>query len=183
MEHTQSRQTLAVHLETLKRNLEAVPLEALKTKYKKPFDKLCQDISQTTSAHVKEITLKDIRIRADFFEEARPLIEKAIQNSGLLKQISHAAFRRQDLAEIDRLALELKKQILDALAPFYEKHVCLYLMPECFTDPPKQPEFYNKASGCIFRNGTWIPWEIEKEAVLMDTDETPINSPANSNAA
>lgn len=115
MKNSELRQTLAVYLDTLKRNLDAVPLETLKTKYKKPFDKLRQDISLTASAYVKEITLKDIRILEDFSDEALPLIENAIQQSGLLKQISAAAFHRQDLAEIDTLALELKKQINDPL--------------------------------------------------------------------
>lgn len=183
MEKKELRQTLAVHLETLKRNLEAVPLETLKTKYKKPFDKLRQDISLTTSAYVKEITLKDIRIRKDFFEEALPLIENAIQQSGLLKQISAAAFRRQDLAEIDSLAMELKKQIGNALKPFYDNHLCLYLTQECFADPPKPPEIYNEASGCICRNGTWIPWEIERGASLMYVYAKPQEKQDNKPAA
>lgn len=167
MEKNELRQTLAVHLETLKRNLDAVPLETLKTKYKKPFDRLCQDIAQAATAYVKSITLRDIRIRKDFFEETRPLIENAIQQSGLLKQISAAAFHRQDLAEIDALALELKNQIDNALKPFYDNHLLLYLTPECFADPPKPPEIYNEASGCISRDGVWIPWEVQEGAVLL----------------
>lgn len=167
MEQSELRQALAIQLETLKRNLDAVPLETLKTKYKKPFDKLRQDISQTASAYVKEVTLKGIRIRKDFFEEARPLIENSIQQSGILKQISAAAFRRQNLNEIDTLALELKKQIQDALKPFYEKHLCLYLTAECFAEPPKVPDIYNLASGCILRDGAWIPYEIKEGAKVV----------------
>lgn len=177
------RQTLAIHLETLKRNLDAVPLETLKTKYKRPFERLRQDIAQTTSAYVKEITLKDIRIRKDFFEEARPLIENAIQQSGILKQISAAAFRRQDLEEIDALALELKSQINSALKPFYDNHLCLYLTPECFAEPPKSPEIYNEASGCISRDGAWIPWEIKGNAILLTVHMEPADKQSPQTAA
>ena len=49
MEKQELRKTLAIHLDTLKRNREAVPLEVLKTKYKKPYDKLKQDISSAAS--------------------------------------------------------------------------------------------------------------------------------------
>ena len=61
-----------------------------------------------------------------------PVINNAIQASGLLKQISAAAYRRQDIQEIEQLALTLKKQIEDALIPFYEKHMGLYLSDQLF---------------------------------------------------
>lgn len=173
MEQNELRQTLAIQLETLKRNLDAVPLEILKTKYKKPFDRLRQDIAQTASDYVKGITLKDIRIRVSYFDEARPLIENAIRQSGILKQISVAAFRRQDMEEIDALALELKKQIQDALKPFYEKHLCLYLTSECFAEPPKVPDIYNLASGCILRDGAWVPYELEENVKIVTVSLEP----------
>lgn len=44
MERDELRTTLVNHLETLRRNLQVVSMEVLKTKYKKPFDVLRQDI-------------------------------------------------------------------------------------------------------------------------------------------
>ena len=44
MERDELRTTLVNHLETLRRNLQVVSMEVLKTKYKKPFDALRQDI-------------------------------------------------------------------------------------------------------------------------------------------
>lgn len=167
MENNDLRKTLAGHLDTLKRNLDAVPKEVLKTKYKKPFDKLCQDISTTATAYVKQVTLSEIRIRLDLQDEAIPLINSAIQKTGLLWQISAAAFRRQDMEEIDKLALELKLQIQDALKPFYERHLGLYLSAECFDDPPKPPELYCEATGCILRDGVWIPLETKGDKLLI----------------
>ena len=40
MERGELRTTLMNHLETLRRNLQVVSMEVLKTKYKKPFDAL-----------------------------------------------------------------------------------------------------------------------------------------------
>lgn len=171
MESDTLRKTLETHLDTLKKNLDIVPLEVLKTRYKKPFGELCQNISASATAYVKRITLADIRIRADFQEEAVPLIENAIQKSGLLRQISAAAFRRQDIAEIDKLALELKQQIQNALKPFYEQHLGLYLSVECFADPPKLPELYCEVTGCILRDGAWIPLKTTGDKLLVSLKE------------
>ena len=167
MESNDLRKILATHLDTLKRNLDAVPREVLKTKYKKPYNKLCQDISSSATAYVKKITLSDIRIRVDFQDEAVPLIENTIQQSGLLRRISAAAFHRQDIDEIDKLALELRQKIQDALKPLYEKHLSLYLSAECFADPPKAPELYCEVTGCILRDGTWIPLEATGNKLLL----------------
>lgn len=167
MKREELRNTLIGHLDTLKRNRAAVPLEVLKTKYRKPYTKLCQDIADTASAYVRTVTLGDIRLLSRFLDEAVPIIQTAIDESGILRQISKAAFRRQSIEEINQLAETLKKQIDGALEPFYERHLCLYASEECFGDPPRSPELYNEATGCVFRNGKWIPLEIKKEAAVF----------------
>jgi len=50
MERDELRTTLVNHLETLRRNLQVVSMEVLKTKYKKPFDALRQDICKAATA-------------------------------------------------------------------------------------------------------------------------------------
>ena len=57
MDKNELRKTLAVHLANLKANLEAVPLEILKTKYRKPYDKLRHDIADAASAYVRKCYL------------------------------------------------------------------------------------------------------------------------------
>lgn len=167
MNKNELRNTLSIHLANLKANLEAVPMEVLKTKYKKPYDKLRHDIADAASAYVREVTFQGIRLRKDLFDTIRPQIEETIRQSGILKQISAAAFRKQDIAEIDALALDLHKRIENILKPVYNQYLCLYMTEDCFANPPKIPELYNEASGCICRNGIWIPWEIENGAFLM----------------
>ena len=157
MNNSELRKTLEEHLDLLKRNLAVASLEVLKTKYKKPFDELRHNIKSTATAYVKQITLENIRIRADFMDEAQPLIQETIDQSGILNQ----------------LALTLKEQIRQALIPFYDKHICLYLDEECFGNPPKAPKFYNEASGCMWKNDTWIPAEVEKGVILLPAQKMP----------
>ena len=53
MDNNILRQALMKDLDTLKRNLKAVPREVLRTKYRKPYTKLCQDISANATAYVR----------------------------------------------------------------------------------------------------------------------------------
>lgn len=159
METDDLRNTLMTHLNTLSRNLAVVSREELKTRYRKPYYALLHDISAAASAYVKEIALADLRIRKEYLQEAVPVINNAIQASGLLKQISESAYRRQDIQEIEQLALTLKKQIEDALIPFYEKHMGLYLSDKCFSATPQAPLLYNHVNGCVMQDGKWIPLE------------------------
>ena len=145
MERDELRTTLVNHLETLRRNLQVVSMEVLKTKYKKPFDALRQDICKAATAYTRFLVFDGMRI----------------------KQISDAAFQRQDIDEIESLALALRKEIEAALQPFYMGHMCLYVTPECFDDPPKTPEVYNDATACVWRDGTWQLLEDTSKGFLL----------------
>ena len=156
MERDELRTTLVNHLETLRRNLQVVSMEVLKTKYKKPFDALRQDICKAATAYTRFLVFDGMRIKHKYFDEAVPYIDTAVKQTKRLKQISDAAFQRQDIDEIESLALALRKEIEAALQPFYMGHMCLYVTPECFDEPPKTPEVYNDATACVWRDGTWV---------------------------
>ena len=94
-------------------------------------------------------------------------IDAAVKQTKRLKQISDAAFQRQDIDEIESLALALRKEIEAALQPFYMGHMCLYVTPECFDDPPKTPEIYNDATACVWRDGTWQLLEDTSKGFLL----------------
>lgn len=47
------------------------------------------------------------------------------------------------------------------------RHMCLYVTPECFDDPPKTPEVYNDATACVWRDGTWQLLEDTSEGFLL----------------
>ena len=154
------REELARLLSTLKHNREKVPLDVLRTKYKKGYDALCASISRCASDYAKQITLHDIRIHRDCLDEAVPIINGAIAGSGILKQLSGATFRRQDIAEFDSLAGALREKLLAELEPFYMGHLGLYITQECLEDPDAAPLIYCTANHCIWQDGEWIPLEL-----------------------
>ena len=76
MEREELRTTLVNHLETLRRNLQVVSMEVLKTKYKKPFDALRQDICKAATAYTRFLVFDGMRIKHKYFDEAVPYIDR-----------------------------------------------------------------------------------------------------------
>jgi hypothetical protein len=183
MDQEKLRATLVTHLDTLRRNLEVVSIEILKTKYQKPFEALAKDICAAATAYTQYLTLTDIRLKSKYFDEAKPYIDAVIQNTRVLKAISEAAFKRQDIEEIERLALSLRQDILNALHPFYLRHLCLYLTTECFENVGKMPEIYNDANGCIWRDNAWQPLDDTSAGLLLYVQEKPKDTNAASSIA
>lgn len=64
------REDLEFHLDTLRRNLEVVSMEDLKTKYTKPFKELKGNICKTATAYTQHISLSGIRIKSRYGDEA-----------------------------------------------------------------------------------------------------------------
>ena len=158
MERDELRTTLVNHLETLRRNLQVVSMEVLKTKYKKPFDVLRQDICKAATAYTRFLVFDGMRIKHKYFDEAVPYIDAAVKQTKRLKQISDAAFQRQDIDEIESLALALRKEIEAALQPFYMGHMCLYVTPECLMTRPKRRKsttMQPPASGGMVHGNSW----------------------------
>lgn len=158
------RDELTRLLSTLKHNREKVPLDVLRTKYKKGYDALCANISRTASDYARQVALRGIRIHRDCLEEAISIINGAIAGSGILKQLSGAAFRHQDIAEFDSLAGALREKLLAELEPFYMRHLGLYITQECLEDPDVAPLLYCTANHCIWQDGKWIPLELYEAA-------------------
>jgi len=159
-ETLQLQKELEDQLKTLKANRDKVPLKVLKTKYRTGYDALCTKIGKTASDYVKQILFHGLRIHKDYLEELLPAIQNAIQESGLLKELSKAAFRNQDIVEFTALALKLKGILLEILESFYGKHTGLYITQECLESANVFPEFYCFATGCIWHNGQWVPMEL-----------------------
>ena len=169
------RTVLEDHLDTLKRNIEAVSLPVLKTKYKKPYERLCKDIRTATADYVTGVIFQDFRLKKEYLKEVVPIIQAAIRQSGLVPQI-HAAALHQDLPVMDNLAADLRTKVKEALEPFYEKHLCLYITDECLGENPKTPDIYNDATGCILRDGAWIPMDDTENAVLLFVNRKQVNA-------
>lgn len=158
------REGLAKLLSTLKHNRENVPIDVLKTKYKKGYAALCADIKRVASDYAAEVALDGIRIHRDYLDEAVPIINGAVGRSGILKQLAEAAFRHQDMDEFDSLANALREEILVGLEPLYMAHLGLYITQECLENPDVLPLVYCAANHCIWQDGKWIPLELYEAA-------------------
>lgn len=156
------REELAKLLTTLKHNREKVPLDVLKTKYKRGYEGLCADIRRRASDYATKIVFNGIRIHKDYLDEAVPIINGAMEHSDILKQLSRATFIHQDIVEFDSLAGMLREDILAALKPFLEKHLALYITQECLENPDILPPIYCVANHCVWQDEKWIPLELYK---------------------
>ena len=87
-----------------------------------------------------------------------------------MKQISEAAFERQDMNEIATLAKQLREEILQVLHIFYLQHMCVYVSKECMNDYHLTPEVYNDATAQIWRNGEWQLMEDTSCGALLPVE-------------
>lgn len=165
------RNELEKLLLTLKRNRENVSLSLLKTKYAAGYTTLCNRIKQTVSAYLKTIILCDIRLHSDYIAEGVALIQKSIDDSGLLKQLSKAVYCHQSLSDFDLIATQLHERILSDLENFYYQHLGLYVTRRSLEEPYPSPEVYCFANNCILQEGTWIPLEKFKKSERTSTYE------------
>ena len=85
---------------TLKKNRDNVPLDVLKTKYKKGYTALCEDLRLLTSDFIRSIVLKDIAVMPKYMPDVVQIIETTVKDSGLLKECSKAVYRQQDFEEL-----------------------------------------------------------------------------------
>lgn len=154
------REELAKLLSTLKHNREKVSLDVLKTKYKKGYDTLCAGIRRSASDYARQTALCGIHIHRDYLDEAVSIVNGTIARSGILKQLSRAAFSHQDIAEFESLTLTLREKILNSLESLYAKHLGLYISPECLENPDVLPLIYCRVNHCIWQDGKWIPLEL-----------------------
>ena len=112
------RDELAAQLKTLKNNCDKVPLEILKTRYKKGYDALRSDIKEKASEYVTRAMLRNIRIHIDFLTEGMAIIDGIMASSKDAKELSYAVFARKDMEEVNQLVESLRTQIIEALQPY-----------------------------------------------------------------
>jgi hypothetical protein len=164
------REELEKHLDTLRRNLEVVPMDVLKTKYKKPYQELKESICKAATAYTRHVSLGGIRIKQKYGDEATSYANEAVKDSQCLKRISEAAFDRQDMNEIAALAKQLREEILQVLHIFYLQHMCIYVSKECMSDHHLAPEVYNDATAQVWRNGEWQTMEDTSCGALLPVE-------------
>ena len=157
------RKTLCERLEKLRRNLELYPRQVLKTVYRKGYEALSREIGALLTEYVSETAFCGFYPLKSDVEEISAAVYRVVKESGIQSEISAAAYERQDINEIDRLAEKMRRLTEAAMEPFYPRYICLYLKDDCFDDPPACPEIRNLLTGCVWQNGRWIRKERENK--------------------
>ena len=157
------KKMLCERLDKLRRNLELYPRQVLKTVYRKGYEALSREIGALLTEYVSETAFHGFYPLKSDVEEISAAVYRVVEESGIQSEISAAAYERQDINEIDRLAEKLRRLTEAALEPFYSRYICLYLEDDCFHDPPAWPEIRNLLTGCVWQNGRWIRKERENE--------------------
>lgn len=101
-------------LDSLRRNKENVPLEILKTKYRKPYEQLTKSIQSMTREILQEVALNGLQIERAEADHRYLEINSAIRESGIMKKISKAAFIQQDADLVLKYAGQLREIVLQA---------------------------------------------------------------------
>ena len=81
----ETEKQLKDQMATLKKNRDNVPLDVLKTKYKKGYTALCEDLRLLTSDFIKSIVLQDILHEAYRTLHCSGMPEGALSAAILLK--------------------------------------------------------------------------------------------------
>lgn len=135
----------AVTLEKYRKNKTLVPPKELAGKYKKPFEKLKQQLKEELEEYLRLFILDGLQIRDD--DEGQRLIDEINQvfkEAQIGKQVGRAAFREFDLEKIKRIAQEHRQRVMGIYKAYFDRHACLYAAGPSWNPENLQPPFiYN----------------------------------------
>lgn len=97
----------------LRKNDENVPPELLRTKYRKGYERLRHELKVATTLIVRDVVLRGLLIRREDASKAYTEINQLIEDSGLMKKISHAVFQEHDIGHMESLVMELRGKVHD----------------------------------------------------------------------
>lgn len=154
------RDQFVKQLNTLKLNREMVPLNVLKTEYKKGYEKLCKDLKFTGTKYAKQLTLTEIRFQKEYVQEGADRINRIIEQSGLMRQLSKAIFSEQNIDHFEALCSELRLKIQNEANLFYREHLGLFITEDCLLSTNSLPMVFSFVNGCVLIEDKWVPKEI-----------------------
>ncbi len=154
---------VAVTLERYRKNRTLVPPEELAGKYKKPFEKLKQQLKAELEEYLRLFLLEGLRIFDD--DEGSQVIDQinqALAEARIGRQIGQAAFQEFDLGKIRRIALEGRRRVEEIYKAYFDRHTCLYAASASWDpDNPQPPLLYNDIVDKFWseETGEWITRE------------------------
>ena len=140
-------------------------------KYKKPFEKLKQQLKEELEEYLRLFVLEDLKVIDD--DEGRQIIaeiNQAWQQAEVGRQIGRAAFREFDLEKIQRIAQEHRQRVHGIYKAYFDRHTCLYAAgPSWDPDNPQPPLVYNDIVDKFYDEaaGGWISKEKPPGAAIL----------------
>lgn len=158
-------------LEKYRKNKTLVPPKELAGKYKKPFEKLKQQLKEELEEYLRLFILDGLRIRDD--EEGQQVmadINQTFKEAQIGRQVGRAAFREFDLEKIRRIAQEYRWKVEEIYKTYVDRHTCLYAAwPSWDPDNPQPPLIYNDIVNMFYdeESGKWISKEKPPGAAIL----------------
>ena len=103
-----------------KKNRENIPLEVLKTKYAKAYNKLREEIKNGVEIIVSSYAHEGIRVHEKDIKTFMPKVDAALEADGLSKRISRLVFRDYNL---DAAIEEAKKYRQTVAEELYQEYL------------------------------------------------------------
>ena len=109
----------------LKNNRDHIPIPVLKSKYKNAYNNLCDKIRTAASVYVKEVSLHSLQVHIAYAEDISSIVTEAINNSGILHELSEAIYQNQDLNQFIKLTEDLRKVVLLSLSDYLDAKIVI----------------------------------------------------------
>lgn len=161
----------AVMLEKYRKNRILVSPEELAGRYKKPFEKLKQQLKEELEEYLRLFILDGLEFQDD--DEGRQLIDeinRTFKEAQIGRRVGRAAFREFDLEKIKRIAQEHRQKVEGIYKAYFDCHTCLYAAgPSWDPDNPQSPLIYNDIVDKFYDEaaGGWISKEKPPGAAIL----------------
>lgn len=134
---------LKKNVERLKKNRENVPIETLKTKYKKGYTELLETIRGQATGILNRETMNGIQIRKGD-KDILARIQSAMDEGQFAKQAGKAIFQHFSVDKFVEIVENARTAAMTVWIPYWQNFCCVYAAPECFEEPFPQPRIYNE---------------------------------------
>ena len=140
-------------------------------KYKKPFEKLKQQLKEELEEYLKLFILDELQIWDN--EEGQQFIDEinqAFKERQVGKRVGRAAFREFDLEKIKQIAQKHRQKVEGIYKAYFDRHTCLYAAgPSWDLDNQQPPLIYNDIVDKFYDEaaGGWISKEKPPGAAIL----------------
>ena len=130
-------------VERLRKNRENVPLETLKTKYKKGYTELLETIRDQATEILNRETMNGIRIRK-VDKDVLDRIQQTVDKEQFAKQAGKSLFKEYSVEKFMEIVENARAAALAVWIPYWQGFCCIYATPENLEKSFPTPKIYNE---------------------------------------